>query len=180
MSPGPGDTHVSWKTAKEKLHHSSDLPNKALKKSISCFQIFSSNRHWMNRGKNPTKPPSSDEKDKFSKTVTDARSRYQRKNATKIRLAQWISIVDSISKTSYSSLFPSHTLLPIIAKCSQPTAHTLPELAHTSPSVEANGVWPRHWALGSTQLLMPASNLLSDFIWDNFWVHAIRRDWVGM
>jgi len=38
--------------------------------------------------KKANKKTSSDEKDKFSKTVTDAQSRYRRKNATKIRLAQ--------------------------------------------------------------------------------------------
>lgn len=66
----------------------------------------------MKRGKNPTKPLSSDEKDKFSKTVTDAQSRYERKSAPKIRLAQWISTVDSISKPSYSSLSPPTLSFP--------------------------------------------------------------------
>lgn len=115
-------------------------------------------------GKNPTKNPSSDEKDKFSKTVTDTQSRYQRKNATKIRLAQWISTVDSISKPNYSSLFPSHTLLPIIAKSSQPTTHTLP------------GAWccqccshkPLCWGQWS---LHNAGVSIGPLAWDNFPLH---------
>lgn len=66
--------------------------------------------------------PSSDEKDKFSKTVTDSPSRYRRRNATKIRLAWWISAANSISKPKHPSLSLSHTPLPISAELSQPSA----------------------------------------------------------
>lgn len=127
------------------------------KKGHFVFKCFPLTGFEWREEKKTTENPSSDEKDKFSKTVTDAQSRYRRKNATKIRLARWISAADSISKPNYSSLFPSHTLLPIIAKLSQPTAPL--------PTARTHEPWPgawccQHWLTQCPPLMLMKSALV--------------------
>lgn len=77
--------------------------------------------------------------------MTDAPSRYRRRNATKIRLARWISAANSISKPKHPSFSPSHTPLPITAKLSQPSDSLPTAPMHRLPRVWRWLINTFHW-----------------------------------